>query len=399
MAHDERLLAGIEPRQHLPQGARPADAREDRPDVRVVVQQAGDAGADLAHHLRVDPAGPLIDDQQRDVVLAQFAGDRAEDGVPGHGGIEKLVRLLDGDDQRARLLAPFSQRLLLAPDVVGVDAAGDVVGHQQVRLQAIAIAPELQDHVDPPVQVVQDLADGVLRYPLLQEVETAEHPQLALDGPQRAPVEGAPFQRALQFLQRVSLVQQPGGPPLPQPPAQEIEGPHLYLGERHQAGEAVHILRLDPIVAHAHHPIHLAPPPPGRRLVQREHGDPAGGEQLPQPLDLLLGLVLALPAVFVVHVEHQVDRHVLLHQPGQQRAREEGLAGARLAEDPRRALDEAVQIERHVHPLHLQWVADVEISRLLLLPEDEGHLLLAGGVYRGEVGRDGLDRLRIAVAS
>ena len=52
------------------------------------------------HHLVVDAAGPLVDDQQRDVVLAQLAGDRAEDGVAGDRRVEELVRLLDGDHQR-----------------------------------------------------------------------------------------------------------------------------------------------------------------------------------------------------------------------------------------------------------------------------------------------------------
>ena len=279
---------------------------------------------------------------------------------------------------------------------MGVDAAGDVVGHQQVGLQAAAVPPELQDDVDPSIQVVQDLPHGILHRSLLQEAEAAEHPQFALDGPQGPPVEGAPLQRAIQVLQRVILVQQPGDPALPQPPPQEVERPHLHVREGHQAGQTVHVLRIDLVIANAHYRVHLAAPPPGRLFVQREDGDAAGKELL-QPLDLLPRLGLALPAVLVVHIEHQVDSHVLLDQPGQQRACEESLAGAGLAEYPCRALDKAAQVERHVDALHLQRVADVEVAGLLLLAEDERDLLLAGGIDRREVGGDGLDWLRLAL--
>ena len=175
---------------------------------------------------------------------------------------------------------------------------------------------------------------------------------------------------------------------------QEVERTDLYVGEGQQAGETVHVLRLDLVVADAHDPVHLAPPAAGGLGVQREDDHPVV-ENLLQPLDLLLALVLALPAVLVVHVENQADGHLMLHQAGQQRAGEESLAGAGLAEDAGRPLDESVQVEGDVNAVHLQRVADVEVPLLPLPPEDEPDLLRAGLVDGGEVGRDGLDRSRL----
>ncbi len=53
----------------------------------------------------VDTRGPLIDDEQCDIVLAQFAGDRAEGRLRGQVRVEELVRFFDSDDQRGRLFA------------------------------------------------------------------------------------------------------------------------------------------------------------------------------------------------------------------------------------------------------------------------------------------------------
>src|SRR3990172_2696828 len=83
MAHDERLLACVEPGEHFAQRARPADAGENRPDVGFIVEQTRHPSSDLAHDLVIDPARALIDDEQSDVVLAQLAGDVPEDRVAG----------------------------------------------------------------------------------------------------------------------------------------------------------------------------------------------------------------------------------------------------------------------------------------------------------------------------
>src|SRR5919202_6077478 len=56
---DHRLLARVEPRQDRLQVARATDPAEDRLDVAVVVELAGDPGADLREHLVVDPGRTL----------------------------------------------------------------------------------------------------------------------------------------------------------------------------------------------------------------------------------------------------------------------------------------------------------------------------------------------------
>ena len=123
-----------------------ADAGQGGLDVLVVVEGAGDPGADLREHLVVDAGRALIDDQQGDVVLAQLAGDGAEDRLVGGARVEELVGLFDGDHQLGRGLA---LALLVRLDLLGplaVDAAGDDVGGQHVGEQ-VALLAELQDDV------------------------------------------------------------------------------------------------------------------------------------------------------------------------------------------------------------------------------------------------------------
>ena len=84
VAHDQRLLLAVQRGQHTAQLLRAADAGEHGRNVLLVAERAGDACANLRHHLGRDLRRPLVDDQQRHVVFAQFAGDGAEDGVFGH---------------------------------------------------------------------------------------------------------------------------------------------------------------------------------------------------------------------------------------------------------------------------------------------------------------------------
>ena len=83
MAKDEGLLSGIQAGKHAAEGGRAADARKNGVDVLLVVQQAADLRADLRQHLVVNSARPLVDNQQCDIVLTQFASDRAEYRLAG----------------------------------------------------------------------------------------------------------------------------------------------------------------------------------------------------------------------------------------------------------------------------------------------------------------------------
>ena len=147
VAQDQRLLAGLQSRQYFLQPARAADAHQHRLDVLLFVQQGCDARADLAHHLGIDLAGPLVDDEERHVVFAQLARDRAEDGVAGDGRIEELVRFLDRDHQRRRLGGLVAEGVFLLLHVFLMQAAGQEVGNEYVSIQHVAIAAKLQHDV------------------------------------------------------------------------------------------------------------------------------------------------------------------------------------------------------------------------------------------------------------
>ena len=84
-----------------------------------------------------------------------------------------------------------------------------------------------------------------------------------------------------------------------------------------------------------------------------------------------------------------------MDQPRQHQAGEEGLAGARLAEDAVAALDEALQVDAD-RRVHVQGLADVKIARVALVPEDAVDVLLLGLADHGEVNGDGLDEVRFA---
>src|SRR5439155_25260247 len=90
----------------------------------------------------------------------------------------------------------------------------------------------------------------------------------------------------------------------------------------------------------------------------------AGVIELFQALYLTGAVRLASPTVLRVHVEDQVDGDVLLHDPAQQQTGQEGLAGPGLAEDPARALDEALEVDADARG-HVEWLADVEVGLVL----------------------------------
>ena len=105
---------GLQASQHLAQRCRAGDAGEDGANVVLFIEQCRDPRPNLTHDLGVDAARSLIDDEQRDVVLTHLSRDRPEDGVPCDGGVEELMRLLDGDHQGARLRSLPSEVLLLS---------------------------------------------------------------------------------------------------------------------------------------------------------------------------------------------------------------------------------------------------------------------------------------------
>jgi hypothetical protein len=139
--------------------------------------------------------------------------------------------------------------------------------------------------------------------------------------------------------------------------------------------------------------------------VEGEDGHPAG-EELFEAFDRARGAFAApCPAVFVVHVEDEVDGHIALDDAGEQQAAEEGLAGARFAEHGRRTLDQPLQAQGDLHILHLQGSTDMKIVDGAAVgiaagafgPEHIGHFFRSGRRDRRVMAGDGLDRPRDAV--
>ena len=130
-----------------------------------------------------------------------------------------------------------AQRRLFAPHVVGVDAAGDIVGHQDDRPPGCCRSARTPGSRWCPVQIVQDLAHRVVGRLRLQKVEAPEHAQLALDGPQRAAVDvprssacpGLPADRPRPAGGRSSAAPAAGAGSRARPPARR-KGPSDWRG-------------------------------------------------------------------------------------------------------------------------------------------------------------------------
>ena len=104
-------------------------------------------------------------------------------------------------------------------------------------------------------------------------------------------------------------------------------------------------------------------------------------------------LAAALPPVFVVHVEDQIDGFALLQHSNEQDPGQEGLTCAAFAEDAVGARDELLQVETELC-FHVERVPDEE-SLLVFLPEYQFHIVVRSKVDRSKMSRDGLHGLRL----
>src|SRR6266571_249696 len=78
--------------------------------------------------------------------------------------------------------------------------------------------------------------------------------------------------------------------------------------------------------------------------------------------------ILISPAVLGVHIEDQVDRGAGFDHTAQDQSGEKALAGAGLAEDAVRALDEAPQIQAYRH-IHVDRLTDLEVVLAVVASE------------------------------
>ena len=162
-------------------------------------------------------------------------------------------------------------------------------------------------------------------------------------------------------------------------------------GEVERFRQSFDILRLYLVVAYGDLRVRREAAPLGHLGVQGKHGH-LGREELLQSLYGRAALSCSLPAVFVVHIEYQVYRRVLLQRSRQKDAGEEGLSGAALAEDAVGPFHQLFQVKVDARVLHVQRTADPDVS-LVFRTEHGKHVLLGSLVRPGKVGRYGARRL------
>ncbi len=310
MPHDEGLLFGVEPRQHLAQAACAGDAGQYGGDVPFVVEQGGDARPNLAHHLFINAGGSLVYHQQGDVVLSQFAGDDAEDGLPRHLRVEEFVRLFDDNQQGGRFGGLVAQRFFHPFHVHLVDAAGEVVGNQDVSFQGVAVPPELQHHRDALFNVFQNGFGAVAVAGVPDEVEAGQPFQPPAEGVQAGADDVAPFHQGVYVV--FVRFQQLLDPPLAPKTMQGVRRANHRIAQIQGGFEHFQVFRADVLPAHGDDVIGLYLPAPAAFLIQGENGNLRGKELL-QPLDRFAGFGLNLPAVIVVHVEDEADGGAVLY--------------------------------------------------------------------------------------
>ena len=110
-----------------------------------------------------------------------------------------------------------------------------------------------------------------------------------------------------------------------------VHGGDLWLGQVHDPGQHLDILRLDVFITDLNREIGVRTAPPTAFVVQRGD-DHLAGEDLFQALDAVRVFGGPFPAILVVHIEDQIGGHTVFDHACQQRAAEECLTGARFAE-------------------------------------------------------------------
>ncbi len=201
VAQHQGLLFGIQLGQHRSQALAPRHPGKDGVDVLVVVEQGGDAGANLGHHLVINAGGALIHHQQGDKVLAHFPGNGAKDGLAGGGGVKEAVGLFDGDHQ---LPGPVQgvfglQKAIGLVHVAGVDAAGNHIGGQHIG-QHGGLGTKLDHHMVAPIQGRQDFSQVVGLAGGAQVLEVRQAGELTLQGHNRRLTAHLSFTKLLDLL-------------------------------------------------------------------------------------------------------------------------------------------------------------------------------------------------------
>ncbi len=374
-------------------------------DVVLVTQPARDARAELRHDLVMDLGGALVHDEQGHVILAQLAGDGGEGGLRGDLAVEQLVGLLHDDDELARLLLPVRAELVGLVLPGGADLAGEQVRDEQV-IEVVLVPAEGEHHVLAVLQRAGDLAHAVRRGGLDDVGLAEEAAELVVQGLRGRNVHAGGkrpgghavgvrdlLHAALVVLQLHFLAVhglEGRKPVLAEAAVQGVEGGGRGLLEVQLAGQGFDIRGGDIAGGDLQVEVRLLAADGGARS-QAHHADLRLEFGL-QAGDGLLGVGgHVIEAVLVVHIQHQDGGLVVVHQPGQDEARQEGLARAGGAEDARRALDELIQVDADRVSL-LAGGADDEVALLPGVPEDAGDVLGAGQAHGGVVRGHGLDR-------
>ena len=331
MAEYQRLLLAVQPGQYVAELPGVASAHQYGIHVPVVVQRARKPRAQLAHDFGVDAAGSLVHNHQRHVVFAKLAGDGAENGLGRDVGREELVGFLNKDDQRPGFISVAAVGRLLPPHPGFVDAAGQQVADQYVSGGVPTILSKLQHHVVAALQLFDDAAGaGVPLAVVGKEGKPLPGPQPTVQRLQCREID-ADFSRQIADV-RGAEPHEGSQPVIPEMSGDVPGGGSRYFRQVQRFAKDLDVLGFDLVVPDAHDTIRSGSAPSGAGFVQGERDD-ARGKQLLQSFYLASSVVvLALPAVLALHVEHQRHRRGLFDQAGQQHPRQKGFAGSGSAE-------------------------------------------------------------------
>src|SRR5690606_5388499 len=200
--------------------------------------------------------------------------------------------------------ALFRSRGLDLSNVVLADAAGQVVGDEDIGFERVTVPPELQYDADTLLNMVEDCLNGVAADGVLgQEAEAPEALQTAGQRRERRAVNGRMGKQVLDILG--GRPQQPLDPVLALAAAQRISRVEHRIGEVHRLAQRAEVLGLDVAVGQRDDVIGADATPLGGLVVKREDADLVR-EELFEALVTAAILVKDLPAVVVVHVKDEV---------------------------------------------------------------------------------------------
>ena len=179
--------------------------------------------------------------------------------------------------------------------------------------------------------------------------------------------------------------------------ARLIRGFGCGIGEIQLVLHRQNIVRLDFVEANFHFFVGFQVARARRLRVECVDFDATRAEQIAQA-DNRAAFGCRRAAVFVVHVENQVDNFgLMMNQAAQNRAREKGFARAAFAENAVAPLHKLRQVDANRRGFHVERRADVEPIGIALAfaSEDALDIFIRGAHHARKMRRHGFDRQMI----